>query len=213
MRYKHRPLAFACYAPEGASSGATPPEGGDSGGNANAGGGDPNPDGGRALEEPLTFDQLLASNRDYQSEFDRKVTQALTKARQTWDREQAENRDEAKRLEKMTATERAQYQLSKDKATLEQERAAFARERLQVSVGAELQKRGLSADFAAYLTGNDAETSKANIDAFESLWKASLSDAVNGRMRSGAPPRDTNPAPDYSKMSDAEYYAATYDKK
>lgn len=212
MRYKHRPLAFAYYAPEGAASGATPPEGGDNGGSATAGGGDSNPDGGRA-PEPLTFDQLLASNRDYQSEFDRKVTQALTKARQTWDREQAENRDEAKRLEKMTATERAQYQLSKDKATLEQERAAFARERLQVSVGAELQKRGLSADFAAYLTGNDAETSKANIDTFESLWKASLSDAVNGRMRSGAPPRDTNPAPDYSKMSDAEYYAATYDKK
>ena len=210
MKYKHRPLAFACYAPEGAGSGATPPEGSD---NANAGGGKPNPDGGRALEEPLTFDQLLASNRDYQSEFDRKVTQALTTAKQNWDREQAESVDEAKRLEKMTATERAQYQLSKDKATLEQERAAFARERLQVSVGAELQKRGLSADFAAYLTGNDAETSKANIDAFESLWKASLSDAVNGRMRSGAPPRDTNPAPDYSKMSDAEYYAATYDKK
>ena len=168
MRYKHRPLAFACYAPEGAGSGTTPPEGGDGGDNANAGGGNPNPDGGRAPEEPLTFDQLLASNRDY---------------------------------------------LSKDKATLEQERAAFERERLQVSVGAELQKRGLSADFAAYLTGNDAETSKANIDAFESLWKSSLSDAVNGRMRSGAPPRDTNPAPDYSKMSDAEYYATTYDKK
>ena len=213
MRYKHRPLAFACYAPEGAASGATPPEGGDSGDNANAGGGNPNPDGGRAPEKPLTFDQLLASNRDYQSEFDRKVTQALTKARQTWDREQAENMDEAKRLEKMTATERAQYQLSKDKATLEQERAAFALERLQVSVGAELQKRGLSADFAVYLTGSDAETSKANIDTFESLWKSSLSDAVNGRMRSNAPPRDTNPAPDYSKMSDAEYYAATYDKK
>lgn len=213
MRYKHRPLAFACYAPEGAASGATPPEGGDSGDNANAGGGNPNPDGGRAPEKPLTFDQLLSSNRDYQSEFDRKVTQALTKARQTWDREQAENMDEAKRLEKMTATERAQYQLSKDKATLEQERAAFARERLQVSVGAELQKRGLSADFAVYLTGSDAETSKANIDTFESLWKSSLSDAVNGRMRSNAPPRDTNPAPDYSKMSDAEYYAATYDKK
>ena len=210
MRYEHRPLAFACYAPEGAGSGTTPPEGGD---NANAGGGKPNPDGGKAPEEPLTFDQLLASNRDYQSEFDRKVTQALNKAKQNWDREQAENMDEAKRLEKMTATERAQYQLSKDKAALAQERAAFERERLQVSVGAELQNRGLSADFAAYLTGSDAETSQANIDAFESLWKASLSDAVNGRMRSSAPPRDTNPAPDYSKMSDEEYYAATYDKK
>ena len=33
MRYKHRPLAFACYAPEGAGSGTTPPEGGDSGDN------------------------------------------------------------------------------------------------------------------------------------------------------------------------------------
>lgn len=52
MRYKHRPLAFACYAPEGAGSGTTPPEGGDSGDDANAGGGNPNPEGGRAPEEP-----------------------------------------------------------------------------------------------------------------------------------------------------------------
>lgn len=48
MRYKHRPLAFACYAPEGAGSGTTPPEGGDSGDNANAGGGNPNPEGASA---------------------------------------------------------------------------------------------------------------------------------------------------------------------
>ena len=113
MRYKHRPLAFACYAPEGAGSGTTPPEGGDSGDNANAGGGNPNPEGGRTPEEPLTFDQLLASNRDYQSEFDRKVTQALTKARQTWDREQAENMDEAKRWYLLAAQQKHREAISK----------------------------------------------------------------------------------------------------
>lgn len=215
MRYKQRPLAFVCCAPEGgaAGSGATPPENGGAGSGATAGGGEPNPEGGAKPEVPLTFDQLLASNREYQSEFDRKINQALTTAKQNWERQQVENLDEAKKLEKMTATERAQYQLDKDKTALSQERAAFERERLQVSVGAELQKRGLSADFATYLTGKDADTSKTNIDTFEALWKASLGDAVNARMRSSAPPRDTNPTPDYSKMSDAEYYAATYDKK
>lgn len=191
MRYKHRPLALICYAPDGdgAGSGATPPDGSATGG-ATAGGGDPNPAGGQEPTPPMTFDQLLASNRDYQSEFDRKINQALTTAKQNWERQQVENLDEAKKLEKMTATERAQYQLDKDKAALREERATFERERLQVSVGAELQKRGLSADFAAYLTGEDADTSKGNIDRFESLWNAALSDAVNDRMRSDGPPKD-----------------------
>ena len=83
MRYKQRPLAFVCCAPEGgaAGSGATPPENGGAGSGATAGGGEPNPEGGAKPEVPLTFDQLLASNREYQSEFDRKINQALTTAK------------------------------------------------------------------------------------------------------------------------------------
>ena len=80
-------------------------------------------------------------------------------------------------------------------------------------MGAELQRRGLSANFAPYLTGEDSESSQAAIEAFEGLWKASLAAAVNDRMRSDMPPKDPNHAVDYSNMSDEEYYAATMKKK
>ena len=181
-------------------------------------GGDQNPAGGAepSNTEPKqlpSFDALLSGNKEYQSAFDRKVSQALTTAREKWERQHQEDLDEATKLEKMNETQRKEYQLKKDRAALEAERAGFARQRLQVSVGAELQRRGLSANFAPYLTGEDSESSQAAIEAFEGLWKASLAAAVNDRMRSDMPPKDPNHAVDYSNMSDEEYYAATMKKK
>lgn len=181
-------------------------------------GGEQNPAGGAEPsntepKQPVSFDELLSSNKDYQSAFDRKVSQALTTAREKWERQHQKDLDEATKVEKMDETQRKEYQLNKDRAALEAERAEFVRQRLQVSVGAELQKRGLSADFAPYLTGEDSESSQAAIDTFEGLWKASLAAAVNDRMRSDIPPKDPKPAVDYSKMSDEEYYAATMKKK
>ena len=168
---------------------------------------------GDELKQPVSFDELLNNNKDYQSAFDRKVSQALATAKKKWEQQHQEELDEATKLEKMNETQRKEYQLSKDRAALDAERAEFARQRLQVSVGTELQKRGLSAEFAPYLTGEDSESSQAAIDAFENLWKSSLATAVNDRMRSDVLPKDPKPAVDYSKMSDEEYYAATMKKK
>ena len=181
-------------------------------------GGEQNPGGGAEPagiepQQPASFDELLSSNKDYQSAFDRKVSQALATAKKKWEQQNRDDLDEADKLSTMNETQRKEYQLNKDRAALEAERAAFVRQRLQVSVGAELQKRGLSADFAPYLTGEDSESSQAAIDTFEGLWKTSLAAAVNDRMRSDTPPKDPKPAVDYSKMSDEEYYAATMKKK
>lgn len=142
--------------------------------------------------EPMTFDQMLASNKDYQSEFDRRVSQGietrLRNERAKWEQQQRDDLTEAEKLASMTAAQRQEYTLNKERAAFEAERAAFQRQQLTVSVGAELQRRGLSADFASMLTGEDAEASRANIDAFEAQWNANLQNAVNGRMRS-EPPR------------------------
>ena len=163
--------------------------------------------------QPMSFDEMLGSSRDYQSEFDRRLNQAVETARQNWEERTRQDVDEATRLARMTEAQRKEYLLNKDRAALDAERAAFDRERLQVTVGTELQKRGLSADFAPWLTGQDAETSQANIERFEALWNSSITAAVNHRMRSDTPPREPKPAVDYSKMSDEEYYAATMKRK
>lgn len=212
MRNKHGHLiAFPFYGPDGAGSGAGGGGGapaGDAGGAGPAGGdpaeGDP--------PAPPSFDELLKGNKDYQAAHDRKVSQALATAKKKWEQQQREDLTEAEKLANMNDAQRQAYQLNKERAALDAERAEFARKQLQVSVGTELQKRGLSAEFAPYLTGADSEASQVAIERFESLWNAALESAINGRMRSD-PPRDSNPETDYSQMSDAEYYAAVMKQK
>lgn len=216
MRNKHGHLiAFPFFAPDGAGSGGNP-SGADQAGGASADAGESNPAGGDSgADAPPalpSFDELLTGNKDYQSAFDKKVSQALATAQKKWEQQQRADLSEAEKLANMNAAQRKEYQLNKDRAAFDAERSKFARQQLQVSVGAELQKRGLSADFAPYLTGEDSDTSQAAIDTFEGAWNAALAAAVNGRMRA-APPKDPNPAVDYSKMSDEEYYAATMKKK
>lgn len=194
MRDKHGHwiIASPFYAPDGAGGTGGDPAGGGDGGGAGA----PNPDGGGGNNPPdttpLSFDDLLKGNKDYQSAYDRKVSQALNTARQNWEKQQQTSLDEAARLEKMTDAQRAEYKMKKERADFEAERAEFAKKQLQVSVGTELQKRGLSAEFAPYLTANDSDTSLENLNRFESAWNTALAAAVNGRMRSN-PPKDTNP--------------------
>lgn len=145
----------------------------------------------------VSFDDMLKNG--YQAEFDRRVTKALTTARSKWEQEQADNADEAKRLEKMTAAQRERYQLDKDKAAFDAQRAAFAAQQMQVTVGAELQKRGLDASFAKYLSGKTAEESTANLTEFENIWNKAIAAAVTDRMRGAQPPKEpsqTNNADD-----------------
>ena len=137
----------------------------------------------------LTFDQMLDSNPAYRSEFDRRNVKAVETARKKWEAAQVEEQDEAKRLEKMTAAQRERYQLDKDRAAFDAQRASFAAEQMRVTVGAELQKRGLDASFAKYLSGKTAEESTANLEEFEGIWNKAISAAVTDRMRGGGAPK------------------------
>ena len=86
--------------------------------------------------------------------------------------------------------QRERYQLDKDRAAFDAQKASFAAEQMRVTVGAELQKRGLDASFAKYLSGKTAEESTANLEEFEGIWNKAISAAVNGRMRGEGAPKD-----------------------
>lgn len=133
---------------------------------------------------------MLDSNPAYRSEFDRRTGKAVQTARSNWEQAQAEEQDEAKKLEKMTAAQRERYQLDKDRAAFDAQRASFAAEQMRVTVGAELQKRGLDAGLAEFLAGKTAEESTANLEKFQSIWDKAISAAVTDRMRGGGAPKD-----------------------
>lgn len=134
-------------------------------------------------EQVPSFDELLDSNKKYQSAFDRKVTQALEKAKIKWEESAKEEANEAKKLEKMSEAQRAQYAFDKEKAKFEQEKAAFAQQQLKTAVASELVKRGYSAEFAEFLTGDDADSSNANIKAFETAFKKAVETGITDKLR------------------------------
>lgn len=134
-------------------------------------------------EQVPSFDELLGSNKVYQSAFDKKVAQALNTAKIKWEKSAQEEANEAKKLEKMSEAQRAQYALDKERKQLEQDKAAFAQQQLKTAVASELVKRGYSAEFAEFLTGDDAENSNANIDAFETAFKKAVEAGITDKLR------------------------------
>lgn len=141
----------------------------------------------------MTFDQWLDSNPIYRSEFDRRMTKGVQTARANWEQEQLDSRDEAKRLAKMTETQRERYQLDKDKAAFARQQAQFAAEQMRVAVGSDLQRRGLDAGFAKYLAGSTAEESQANLEEFQALWNRAISAQVSSRMQGTRTPEAPRP--------------------
>lgn len=138
-----------------------------------------------------SFEELLKSNSSFQSEFDRRVTQAINTARQNWEQTQAEEQDEAKKLEKMTAAQRETYLLKKEKEDFEKDKAAFAAEQMKMACANELIKRGLPSYFAEYLSAGTAEETNARINAFEKAFNEAVSQFTNDKMR-GTPPKEPN---------------------
>lgn len=140
--------------------------------------------------ESMTPEEILARpefKKAVQSVTDARVTQALTTAKAKWDKEALDNLDEAKKLEKMTADQRAKYQFDKDKAAFDAEKKAFERQQLVLATGKELMKRGLDASFAEVLTGSTAEETADKIDKFEASFRTAVADSVSDKMRGTAP--------------------------
>lgn len=62
-----------------------------------------------------TFQELLDGDKSYQSEFDKRVSQALETAKTKWQQEAEAKRTEAEKLAKMDAEQKLNYELKKFK--------------------------------------------------------------------------------------------------
>ena len=143
----------------------------------------------------MTKDEYEAA---LQSETDRKVTQALKKREAEFktrlEKEKAEARKEAEELAKMSAEERTK--IEKEKAVMEAERErrefdeekkAFAREKLEMEAVKQLSERKMPIELAPYIYGDTAEDTFERITLFEKKWQEALEIGVKERLRGPAP--------------------------
>ena len=115
-----------------------------------------------------------------QSEADRRTNQALAKQKKEYERKMS--------LSKLDDDERAKAEKDNRIAELEEQLAQFQIERNKSELKSVLSSRGLSAEFADIIAINDdIETSQANIDKLDKLFKAAVKAEVEKRLAGNAP--------------------------
>lgn len=115
-----------------------------------------------------------------QSETDRRVSAALKKQQQKYEKQLS--------LSKLDGDERAKAEKDNRIAELEEQLAQYQIEKNRSELKSVLSTRGLSAEFAdIILISDDIETSQANIDKLDKLFKAAVKAEVEKRLAGNAP--------------------------
>ena len=129
-----------------------------------------------------------------QSESDRRVSAALAKQQKKHEKEMSLSRFDDEAREKAIKDSRI--------AELEEQLAAFQIERNRSELKSVLSSRGLSAEFADIIAINDdIETSQANIDKLDRLFKAAVKAEVEKRLAGNAPKGNGSATPEITKES------------
>jgi hypothetical protein len=136
----------------------------------------------------LTQDELDAR---LQSETDKRVTQALKKAKADFEAEKQKAietaKKEAEELGKLNAEERFKLEQEKERKKLDEERASFLSEKLMLETERNLVKEQIPAEFASFLIGNDADATEENIGKFKEFFQAKIQEGVDERLKGKSP--------------------------
>ena len=136
-------------------------------------------EGAQQQEEVKTYtqDEVLAL---IQSEADKRVSQALKTQQKKYEKQLS--------LSKLDGDEREKAEKDNRIAELEEQLAKFEIERNKSELKSVLASRGLSAEFADIINiTDDIETSQANIDKLDKLFKAAVKAEVERRLAGNAP--------------------------
>ena len=138
-----------------------------------------------------TFDDVLA-NKEYQAEFDRRVSKALKTAQSNWQKDyesklEAE-KQEAKKLAEMNEAEKWAYekkQLEEKLALKEQE---LLKKELMATAKNILVEKNIPLNLAELLDYSSDENCKKSIEIIEKSFGTALENAVNDRLRGNKAP-------------------------
>ena len=142
-----------------------------------------------AAQEPQQTGERMFT----QAEVDEIIGKRLAKERAKHEQEVATKVSEAERLAKLTGDEKvkeeikiAQEELDRTKKEFAAMKAEFDQQQMLAQITKELNARNLPIGMADKMIGKDAETTKANIDAFETTWKQSLEAAIKNEIKGNA---------------------------
>lgn len=147
-------------------------------------------------ETPLTFDEIL-TDKDYQAEFDKRVSKAIetatNNAKSKWEEEfkakMEQERTEAEKLAKMKEEERHQYELNQEKERADNAVNELNAYKLKDEVFNRAKDKGLD---VSLLTDLDYSTLKAEqidliLDERKKIFDKAVESAINERYKEKTP--------------------------
>lgn len=154
---------------------------------------------GKVTDNPATGEETKTYTQEevfklLQSETDKRVNQALATQQKKYEKQLS--------LSKLDGDERAKAEKDAEIAELREQLAQFTIERNKSELKSVLSSRGLSAEFADIIAINDdIETSQANIDKLDKLFKAAVKAEVEKRLAGNAPKGNGSVSADLTKES------------
>lgn len=119
-----------------------------------------------------------------QEEVDKMISERLARQQKKFDTE----KEEAAKLAKMNAEEKAKYAAQKREEELTARETAIQKKELRFEALNILEENKLPAQLVDCIDLTSAETSKASIEAIKTAWAEALTAAVDARLRSDNPP-------------------------
>lgn len=146
-----------------------------------AGAQDPAPQG----TEPQKNEPAPASDKTFsQTDVDRIVAERLERQQKKFNAE----KEEAAKLAKMNAEEKAKYAAQKREEELTARETAIQKKELRFEALNILEENKLPSKLIDCIDLTSAETSKASIEAIKTAWTEALTAAVDARLKSSGPP-------------------------
>ena len=162
----------------GGGDGGNSDSGGNSGGGSDPDGDDPN-DGGDEDDDP-------EPEKKYTVE---EVNNLIKRKKAEWEKTRQKEDDEAKKLSKMNAQEKAEYkqqQLEKRIQELEDEKTLSG---MRDEARKQLSEKGIniSDELLAFMVSKDAKETKEAVDSFAELFNAAVNEVVKSKARQSTP--------------------------
>nr|DAS44296.1 MAG TPA: capsid scaffolding protein [Caudoviricetes sp.] len=115
------------------------------------------------------------------------IGKMLSAERSKWEAEQEAKENEAKKLAKMNADEKKDYQLKQLEQELANREQAIARKELTAEAKAMLSERGLPVELVSVVDLSNAEAVTESVASIQKTWEDAVQKGVSDRMKGSAP--------------------------
>lgn len=143
-------------------------------------------------ESGKTDDQVPAEPKTPEPQDEKKYTDAevdeiIDKKYAKWKSEQEAKESEAKKLAKMNADEKKDYQLKQREQELADREAEITRKELTAEARSMLSERDLPVELVDVVNLTDADSVTESINAIQKSWEAAVQKGVSDRLKGSAP--------------------------